>query len=341
MRKSRPFAAYTSTEVMDLKKRALLPMLLCMVLLILDSRCAAQSARDALDLCIRTLIPSLFPMFVLSAMVVPQLSGIRLPWLGRLLGTPEGSEGLFLLGCAGGFPVGAACIVQAVGSGGLGREDARRMLGICSFCGPAFLFGILGPLFSIREAGLIFLIQLETAFLTALFFPASPGSAIRTNGMDPVSLPDGVKRAAGAMVSVCAWVTLAGVAAGFLRRWLAPLLPLTASVALTGLMELTNGIFAIGELPRELQFVLCAVFVCFGGVSVLLQIAGFAAGAGIGMGQCVAQKALQGLLGGILGAGVTAFGPWFLLCGIALPAAKIAVEISGRMVYNGPRKEGI
>ena len=39
-----------------------------MTALILDSRCAADSAREAIELCMGTLIPLLLPLFVLSAM---------------------------------------------------------------------------------------------------------------------------------------------------------------------------------------------------------------------------------------------------------------------------------
>ena len=84
-----------------------------MLALILDSRCAADSAREAIELCIDTLIPVLFPLFVLSAMLVPALGALRMPLLSKILGFPEGGGGLFLIGCAGGFPVGAACVTQA------------------------------------------------------------------------------------------------------------------------------------------------------------------------------------------------------------------------------------
>lgn len=324
-----------------MKKRALLPLLLLMILLILDSRCAADSARDAMELCIRSLIPGLFPMFVLSAMLVPHLSGIRIPALSRFLGIPAGSEGIFLLGCAGGFPVGAACIVQAVQSGGLDRENAGRMLGISSFCGPAFLFGVLGNVLGPDQAVLLFLIQLESALILAPFWPWTPGNA-RSRQMDPVTLPKALKRATTSLASVCAWVTLAGVAAGFLGRWLAPLLPAPGGVVLTGLLELTNGVFAAAQLESvALRFVLCAGFVCFGGVSVLLQIAGLAGEAGLPMTDCLLQKTLQGILGVILAAGCLSLGPVFLPVAMLIPAGKIAVEISGGMVYNGRRKEGI
>lgn len=331
MRKPPPVAAYTSHEVMDLKNRTLLPVLAAMVLLILDSRCAADSARMALELCLHTLIPVLFPLFVLSAMAVPHLSG-------RL----GGGEGIMLLGCIGGFPIGAACVAQAYSAGGIKKAEAERLIGISSFCGPAFLFGIIGSVFSLREAWILFLIQLETALLTAMLWPKEKQDTISGASMPPVSLNAAVRRGVSSMASVCAWVTLAGVAAGFLRRWLAPLLPQAAGVLLTGLLELTTGVFALDQLAApELRFVLCAVFVCFGGVSVLLQIGGLVRPRELSMVPCILQKTIQGLLGGLMAAGTVRFRPGFLLSGLILPAAKIAVEISGRMVYNGRRKEGI
>ena len=96
--------------------------------LILDSRCAAQSARDALDLCARTLVPSLFPLLVIGAALVPSLGSVRIPILARTLGIPSGSEGIWLLGAFGGFPVGAASIAQSVESGALTKSDGERML---------------------------------------------------------------------------------------------------------------------------------------------------------------------------------------------------------------------
>lgn len=322
-----------------MRKRTALALMGAMVLLILDSRCAADSARAAIELCLHTLVPVLFPLFVLGAMLVPWLSSVRVPMLSRVLGVPEGSEGLLVLGCLGGFPVGAACVAQAVDSGGLERADGKRMLGIASFCGPSFLFGIIGTAFSLREGAVLFLIQLQTALTVAAYWPSPSRAACGVGQMEPVSLPGALRRAIGSMASVCGWVTMAGVAAGFLRRWLGPLLPELAQAVLTGLLELTTGVFALEGLPCPI--VPCAAFVCFGGVSVLLQIGGLAAAAGIPMGDCVRQKALQGILGAVLAALWLCLGPAALVLGFLPLAAKIAVEISGRMVYNGPRKEGI
>ena len=254
-----------------------------MIFLILDSRCAADSAREALILCGRTLIPSLFPLFVLGGKLVPALAQIRIPGLSRILGFPEG---YFLLGLLGGYPLGAACIARVAERGDLRAEDAERISGLCSLCGPGFLFGVVGTLLSPGAAAVLFALQLEAALLTAALWPGAAGiqSPART---EAVSLSDALNKAVRSILTVCGWVTLAAVAAGFLRRWVFPFLPEGIAVVLSGLMELTNGILAAGSLGKDARFLLCALFASFGGISVLLQIRGVSPG--IRMGQCIAQ----------------------------------------------------
>lgn len=324
-----------------MKKRAgSTGLILAMAALILDSRCAVRSAGYTLTLCGQVLIPSLFPLLVVSGMLVPSLKGIRLPFLSRLLGLPMGSEGFFLLGCAGGFPVGAAAISQAAGEGALTRRDAERMLGLCSFCGPAFLFGVLPRILTMEETAVLLILQLETGLLLAAFWPGHCGGGIATSS-GSISLPEAVRRGISSMLSVCAWVVLAGVAAGFLQRWLFPLLPGGLSLVLTGLLELTNGIFSLPTDAPALTFLLSAVFVCFGGISVLLQIAGLAGSAGLKMGPCITQKALHGLLGAVAAAAYLQWGLVIFFLPPIILFLKMTLEIPRRMVYNDPRKEGI
>lgn len=304
--------------------------------LILDSRCAALAARESLELCARTLVPNLFPLFVVSAMLVPGLRGLRVPLLSRLLGIPSGSEGIWILGLCGGFPVGAACAAQAVQSGSLSKPDAQRMLGLCSLCGPAFLFGVLPQFLTMPEVLALFVLQMETSLILAAFWPGASGESLSPSS-ETVTLPEAVRRAVDSMLSVCAWVTLAGVAAGLLRRWLFPLLPEHAGVVLTGLLELTNGIFA---LPEENRFLLCTLFVCFGGISVLLQIGGLAGPAGLRMGTCILQKGAHAIIGAALAAIYLHLGPAaFLLLPSGL-LVKMILEIPGSMVYNDRERKG-
>lgn len=323
-----------------MRKRTAAGLLFAMLALILDSRCAADSAREAIELCLGTLIPVLFPLFVLSTMLVPALGALRMPLLSKLLGFPEGGGGLFLIGCAGGFPVGAACVAQAAKESQLSREMAEELLGLCSFCGPSFLFGVIGNVLSLQDAAVLFVIQLETALLLAVFRRHSAPGCFRS-GTDTVSLPHAVRRAISSIATVCAWVVLAGVAAGFLRRWLFPLLPKALGIFLTGILELTNGVFALEGLSPGLRLPFCAFFVTFGGISVLLQITAVAASAGLRMGKCIRQKTVQALLAAVIAILVQMIGPWAVALPLLMLIPKIAVEISRGVCYDNGRKEGI
>lgn len=324
-------------------KNRLTPALLMLTaaVLILDSRCAAQSVRDALELCLKTLIPGLFPLLAVSAMALPHLQAIRIPGLAGFLKIPKGSEGILILGTIGGFPVGAACLAQLVRSGALSREQAQRMLGLCSNCGPSFLFGVLATVLSKETAVMIFFLQILSTLLLGMLWPGHSGAELRSNS-HPVSLTTAVRQAMNSMATVCSWVILAALLTGFLRRWMFPLLPAELHVLLTGLLEITGGTVALPTLPHSQQLFLGTAIICFSGVSVLLQIRAVASEAGIGMGTCLLQKTSQALLGtglcwiflrfGLLGI--------LLLCG-ALLFGKIAVEIPRPLVYNTRRKEGI
>lgn len=315
------------------------------MMLILDSRCAADSARQALELCIKTVIPSLFPMFVLSGLLISGISvssGRFLSLPECILGLPPGTGALFLLGIIGGFPVGAQCISQAVESNNLSRLDGERMLGFCNNCSPAFLFGIAGGLFSdLRIPALIFLIQLESAMLVARFtaFDAKACCTVKTR---PCTLPDAVLRATKSMISVCAWVVLAGVVTGFLKRWVFPLLPMPAPQIVTGLLEVTGGVLALAEIPeRSLRFLLSAVFVCFGGFSVWMQIQALAFPQGLATAVCFRQKTVQAILGGLLSLLILGIGPVVLLLPpVILMLRKKTLEKPIQPLYNGIRKGG-
>lgn len=326
-------------------RRSFLPLGLCILvmgLLILDSGCAARSAAEAIDLCLRTVAPSLFPMLALSIWLTPRLSSLRVPWLARLLKLPQGGEGFFLLGLVGGFPTGAAVLSQAVSAGSLDRASAQRMLGFCNNCAPAFLFGILGTMLGDPRLGAaVLVIQALAAMTIGMLWPG--GSTVPcVPSAESMTLPQAVRKAVSGLVNVCAWVVLASVVTGFLNRWLFPLLPGAVGVILTGLLELTGGCLVLAGLPDPgLQFTLGCFFVSFGGISVLAQIHAFAAQADISVKSCVLQKFCQGLLAAILGVAYLRFGFSGLAIGGIFPLAKKTVEIWHPLVYNTPSKGGI
>lgn len=310
-----------------------------LVCLILDSRCAAQAAAQAIRQCIGSVIPALFPMLVLSGYALPVLTRLPSGALSRLCRIPRGSEGIFWMGLLGGFPIGAQCIARA----SLTREDAQRMLGFCNNCGPAFLFGIIGSFFQRSDAAFaLFIIQALAALCVGCLWRDSPGGAGSAVSLDPVGFAQAVQGALRSMASICAWVILANVVLAFFHRWFMPFWAPEVCVILSGMLELTSGCLMLPQIRSEsVRFLAASILICFGGGCVMLQIHAMVCHLRLSLIPCILQKALQGVLGIILGIAYLKWG-W-----AALPAAfftillgKKAVEKSAEMLYNGSRKGG-
>lgn len=264
-------------EVSTLKNRkkylVIVFCMLSMVVLILDAKTAMIGAKDGIIICLQTVIPSLFPFFFISSVINSYLTGhtiTLLKMLGKLCKMPEGSEGLFLIGILGGYPVGARSIHDAYVKGALTKNEAERMLGFCNNVGPAFLFGIGSSLFhSSYVPAVIYLIILLSSILTGMILP---GGSIRKCVFSQNVKHNHLHSSIYAIACVCAWVVLYRIVLTFLNRWVLWVLPDTFVMIVSGLLELTNGCIQLVSVDNEgLRFVLLSAFTCLGGFCVANQ----------------------------------------------------------------------
>lgn len=275
-----------SCEVRIVKRPTWLPGAagcLGMLALILDGQTALAGATQGVQLCIQSIVPSLFPFFLLSIYLTRHWMGTFLPALkplGRLLGIPAGAEALLIPGFLGGYPVGAQSVAAAWQAGCLSKETAQRLLPVCSNPGPAFLFGMVALFF---PAGwmvwVLWGVILLGAIITAQLLSAPESPSVSLNRPQPLSLSQAMAKAVEVTALVCGWVIWFRVVLAILERWVLWLLPLPAQVAAAGLLELSNGCCALDAIASvRLRFALCAGLLSFGGLCVALQTASVTAG---------------------------------------------------------------
>jgi len=258
--------------------------LLGLLILILDGKTALSGAQQGIDLCIKTVIPSLFPFFFLSGFLTNALSGASLSILTpirNLCSLPKGSDSILITGFLGGYPVGARSIGDAYAEGRLHTQDAAHLLSFSSNAGPAFLFGMVSGLFERPYIPLLlWAIQIASAILVGMVHPSGPCRELTgTECNTQLSVPAAMKSSLSVMASVCGWVILFRVLIVFLNRWILWAFPEILSVILTGLLELANGCCRLAEISQpELRFVLCSGFLSFGGLCVTMQTASVIAG---------------------------------------------------------------
>lgn len=270
-----------------MKRLVLLPLLaLALAGLLLNPDVSAQACRDALSLCAQTVIPSLFPFFVLSSLLVSGgggdafsalLGGLMRP----LFGLSGAGANALALGLLGGYPVGARTVAELYDTGTLEKSEAERLLGFCNNAGPGFILGICGGavLHSSRAGLYLYLVHAASALLTGILLCRNLPrfSAMRRKpAQSTIAAPfaslfsTAVRGALAGILNVCAFVVLFLV----LLRLLAATLPAGVSAfplypLLLGFVEMTNGVTLL-ESTRS-GFVCCAVLLAWGGLSVHAQ----------------------------------------------------------------------
>lgn len=247
-----------------------------MVLLILDSKTASTAAQDGIRLCLNNVVPSLFPFFILSGLVMDALWGQNLQLLtvfGRIFHLPEGAETLLIPAFLGGYPVGAQSVAVAFRNHQIEKEEAHRLLAFCSNPGPAFIFGILSNCFdNPKIIWAVWGTQILSAILLSALYPRKQQKALIPS-KEPRSISQILTETIGIMAQICGWVILFRIIIAFEERWFFWLFPKEWQVILSGIMELTNGCCRLNLLNNpELKFMICCGMLSFGGICVSMQV---------------------------------------------------------------------
>ena len=300
-----------------------------MLVLILDSKTALLGAQEGLELCIKTVIPALFPFFVISIFLTGSLGGHNVPFfqsICRFCKMPVGAENLLVVGLLGGYPTGAKCIYEAWRKGQISKEDACRCLGFCNNAGPAFIFGMCSALFSMSWVSwVLWAIHILSALLVGHILPQNNPARVTTANTGLTTLSDAMGKAITAILSVCGWVILFRVILAFCQRWFLWLLPGYARSIFEGLLELTNGCNGLTAIESEgHRFILCSAYLALGGLCVALQTASMVGELRIGM--YLYGKILQCTISCCL-AGLFASFYYDCLCSPILPATFLLILV--------------
>lgn len=247
------------------------------LVLILDGQTALLGASQGLELCLKAVIPSLFPFLFLCSILTNALWGSRIPVpesVRKRLGIPRGAESLLIPAFLGGFPAGAQAVGQAYGEGRLERSDAIHLLRFCSNAGPAFLFGMTSPQFpDLKYVWALWIIQILSALTVGILFRSNPqceaSLSARSNSVSGI-LTGSVKT----MGILCGWIILFRMVTEYLTRWFLWFFPAELQVLLSGLLELSNGCCSLSRIPDiSLRFCVCSALLSFGGICVAMQTA--------------------------------------------------------------------
>lgn len=257
------------------------------VLILINADKAMEYAKSGLNLCYDIIIPSLFPFFVCSGLLVYSgftqvLSKVFTPVMLPLFRINGSGAAAFILGIVSGYPLGASTACSLYENRYLSKTETERLLAFCSNSGPLFILGAVGislynsPLIgwclyishilAAVSVGIIFRFYSSGEFIAPpyeLSQPELPLSEVFSSAL---------RNSVNSIINVCGTVIFFCVAVNIImglipsREWYV--------ILLSALIEFTSGTVNISglALPLVHKLILSAFVVGFAGLSVHCQV---------------------------------------------------------------------
>ena len=258
----------------------------CALMLIFPND-AIESGRRALKLCADTVVPSLFPFFVCSGLLIysgfcQTLSTLAKPVMRPLFNVNENGSGAFILGIISGYPLGAVTACQLYESGYLSKYETERLLSFCNNSGPLFILGSVGIcMYQNSKIGtLLYIAHLVSALTVGVIFRfykrnkhTAPQKNINHSQKDVSQIFSAVmQNSLNSIITICGSVVFFSVVSQLVLLRL-PLDGVSRSI-LSGIMEMTGGVKEISSLSVSIfsKLLLSSAIVGFAGFCVHLQV---------------------------------------------------------------------
>ena len=305
------------------------------LLIITNASAAVEYAGASLDICLGIIVPTLFPFFVCSGLLIysgfcETIAKVFRFCMRPLFRVSEMGASAFVIGIVSGYPLGAITAGELFKGSYITKTEAERLLSFCNNSGPLFILGSVGvAMYSDMRVGVaLYVCHILAAITTGIifrFYKKNDYVAPKTIMTAPersmgeifsVSLSNAVSN----ILTVCGAVLFFGV----ISHLIIDLLPSAGVVSAisAALMEFVTGVVRVSglDLPLTQRLVITAFVVGFAGLSVHLQVMAATHRYGLSLLPYILGKLLHGI--------ISAFYTYLYLCFNPLTAVVFKTSIN-------------
>ena len=268
-------------------------------------------AKQAMDMCYNIIIPSLFPFFVCSGLLIysgfaQSLSQFFRPVMKPLFNINGCGAAAFVLGIISGYPLGAVTACQLYNSGYLSKSETERLLAFCNNSGPLFILGAVGSaIYASSRIGIILysahiLAAVSVGILFRFYARNKHSAPAYSIGQDRKSFSEVfstvLSNSISSILTVCGAVIFFSVVSNIVAGYI----PESSVIKplFIGIMELTGGTKSISSADISLteKLVLSAFVVGFAGICVHLQVMAVVSAHHLSLKPYIIGKIIHGIL---------------------------------------------
>ena len=264
-----------------------IPVIFIIYLIVSNSAASLFYARDAINICMEMIIPTLFPFFICSGILIhsgfcedlARLFSFCMQPLFKI--NPTGSSA-FVLGIISGYPLGAITAGELYENQYISKTEAERLIAFCNNSGPLFILGSVGAAIyaDMKIGAILYITHILAALSVGIIFRFYKRNELcgvynkkirnylSLSEIFNISLQNAIRN----ILTVCGAVVFFSICG----RILLDVFPLsdTMYTILSGIMEFATGTVNISYLsiPLAEKLVLTAFIVGFAGISVHMQV---------------------------------------------------------------------
>ena len=269
---------------MSKKSSMVLTVLFCVAasgFLFLFPDISTQSIISSAERCVTSLLPSLFPMMIISRQLAGMISfggGRFSECLEALTGFPKPLLPVFFIGLLCGYPIPAIIAKNMYDSGKLTPDHTRTAFYLCNNASPAFLSFFVGRVvFSSVLSGFVLFISQCLAVITLAHFFKSTTRYPTFFDRKTERISDSISRATDSILKLFGFVIFFSLIADMAIYLLGHThLPKQYAPLISGFFEITSGIGICCELKIPLKVIACCFLCGMGGLSVYFQLSSVA-----------------------------------------------------------------
>lgn len=234
---------------------------------------SASTVTDALNICGKIVIPSLFPFLIISSFIM----GCNLPKnsgkiFSKIFKLPAYCFPVVFMGLLGGYPVGMNMISELYRQNKITEKTAHRLALFCINPGPAFVINGVGvSMLHNKNMGIILFVSVTLSSLLIGFFTRffyEKDNIIFSENKVQISFSENlvtsVSKSTSSILSICSWIIFISAITGILS-----MLPIgVLGNILKNVAEVTTGCIML----KNNSPVFIAALIGFGGLTVHCQV---------------------------------------------------------------------
>lgn len=238
---------------------------------------ARESVGEASFRCVNSLLPSIFPMAVLSKQICPHLyiKNSRVSFvLSRFFGFSQNLLPLFFTSLLCGYPIPAIMAKDMLDKGALSKSEAKKAVLLCNNPSLSFMVFYVGEcIFSSTAIGFLIYICNTVSVIISAHFIKSHSEKECAFEIHKESLSESIGKSSISCITLFGFVIFFGLT-GQIALKIFEFLKMPSGMAafVSGLFESSAGLSQAVQFSHFQRLFLGCFLPCFGGLSVYFQV---------------------------------------------------------------------